>query len=167
MTDTITKLYSGMTNKERAALAFRYLTDVNELELERVSGAVPFKTYRCRDLEYQDRLDGLFNMAALYSIEYWRIYSRSLEALVASHVMANDSVKEQQMLEVQGIWQSRLMALNCAMLAVCTEHGIEPDSVRQLAEVETFVPMSGSVKPDTNYRMDMQENFGRLLKIYT
>lgn len=163
MTDNITKLYGSLTSQELALLAFHHLTDVNEIELGRIASAVPFKTYRCRDLEYQDRLDGLFNMAALFSIEHWRIYARSLEALVASHFMAGDSEKERQMFEVQEIWQSRLLALDTALKDVCKEQGIDEESVRRLTGADKFKATMPKLNPDEEYEKEMKVCLARLL----
>lgn len=159
----INKMYEKLTNKERAVLAFRYLSDANELELKRVEGSVPIKTYDCPDVEYQFWFDGFFNMAALWSIEHWKVYSRSLTALVALHLMDNQLDKVKSMLDAHAIWESRLLALDCALLSVCEEHGIDPDAVRRLAGTEVFSPMSADLKPDAEYQVAMRANMARLL----
>jgi len=163
MTDGITKLYGNLSNKELAALTFHHLTDANEIELRRIESVVPFKTYRCRDLEYRDRLDGIFNVAALYSIEHWRIYACSLEALVASHVNAGDSQKEQQTLDAMESWQSRLLALDAALKSVCIEHGISEEAIRRLAGAEEIAPVRPRLRADESYEEEMKIFLSRLL----
>lgn len=160
----VTKMYDGLTNKERAALAFHYLTDANELELKRVEASVPVKLYRCPDLDYLDWLDSFFNMAALWAIEHWQMYSRSLTALVALHINCDNLEKEKSIIEVHAIWESRLLALDCALLVVCDEHGIDPNRVRRLAGTKAFSPMSARTKPDADYQADMQVCLARLLE---
>lgn len=38
-------------------------------------------------------------------------------------------------------WESRLLALDCALADVCEEHGISPDDMRRLAEAEVYEPL--------------------------
>ncbi len=162
--DRIAKLYEGLTNKERAALAFRYLTEANALEVERVAAAVPLKVYKCRDMEFRRWLDAFTDMAALWSIEHWQTYSRKLAAQVELHVMfANkEKGKVRVMIEAHEKWESHLLALDRALLAICQEHGIDPDAVRRMAGADPFDPMY-ALEPDAEYQATMQANLSRLL----
>lgn len=162
--DRIAKLYEGLTNKERAALAFRYMTDTNELELERVAAAVPMKTYECPDMEYQRWLNGFGDMAALWAIEHWQTYSRKLAALWALHLMIarKELDKVQAMMEAHEKWESHLLALDRALVAICEEHGIDPDAVRRMAGADPFDPLY-ALEPDVEYQATMQANLSRLL----
>ncbi len=169
--DRIAKLYEGLTNKERAALAFRYMTDTNELELERVASAVPMKIYKCRDMEYQGWLNGFADMAALWAIEHWQTYSRMLAALVALHLTIAckkldhkelDKDEIQAMMDAHKKWESHLLALDRALLAICEEHGIDPDAVRRMAGADPFDPVY-ALEPDAEYQSTMQANLSRLL----
>src|SRR5574338_509983 len=163
--DRIAKLYERLTNKERAALAFRYMTDINELELERVAAAVPMKTYQCPDMEYQRWLDGFACMAALWAIEHWQTFSRKLAALGAMHIMIarKEPEKAQAMIEAHEKWESRLLALDRALLAICEEHGLDPDAVRRMAGADPFTPLY-ALEPDAEYQETMQASLSRLLE---
>lgn len=160
----ITKLYEELSNKERAALAFRYLTDINELELRRVAAAVPMKTYGCPDKEYQQWFNGFFDMAALWAIKHWQAYSRKLAALGALHLhIARKELDQiQTMIETHEKWESQLLALDRALLAISKEHGIDPDAVRLMAGAEPFEPVY-ALEPDSEYQAIMQANLSRLL----
>lgn len=162
--DRIAKLYEGLTNKERAALAFRHMTAVNELELERVAAAVPTKTYECPDMEYQRWLNGFADMAAMWAIEHWKTYSRKLAALGALHLMIarKELDKVQAMMDAHEKWESHLLALDRALLAICEEHGIDPDAVRRMAGADPFEPVY-ALEPDAEYQATMQANLSRLL----
>lgn len=162
--DRIAKLYEGLTNKERAALAFRYLIDTNELELERVSAAVPMKTYKCPDMEYRLWLGSFFDMAAMWAIEHWQTVSRMLNALVTLHVMiaCKELDKVPPMLDAVEKWESNLLALDRALLAICEEHGIDPDAVRRLAGAVPFEPVR-ALEPNAEYQATMQTNLSRTL----
>jgi len=163
--DPIAKLYRGLNNKERAALAFRYLTDTNELELNRVVAAVPLKAYTGVDAEYRAWFDGFFNLACLWSIEHGKAETRYFAALAGIHLMlsAGDIDKAKTMLEANMHWESCLLALDRALGAVCAEHGIDPDAVRRLAGVKSFVPMFDDVAVDEGYQAAMQADLSRLL----
>ncbi len=163
--DRISKMYEGLSNKELAILSFQYMTDMNELESERVAGAVPVKSYICRDVEYRRWLDGLFNMSAQFAIEHWRTNYRNLASTMSLRFAfeANDIDKVISMLEVHSICETRLLALDHALEAVCNEHGIDANSVRRLAGVEPFAPMCANLKPNQEYQAEMQINLARLL----
>lgn len=163
--DRISKMYEGLSSKELAVLSFHCMTDMNELERERVAGAVPVKAYICPDLIYRRWLDGLCNMASLYAIEYWHLYSRSLEATVAMHVMeeANLMDKAKSAFEASTIWKSRLLALDCALLIVSEEYGIDPDAVRSMAGSKHIIPMRADIKPDAAHQAELQKNMEGLL----
>lgn len=162
--DRIAKLYEGLTNKERAVLAFHYMTDINELELERVAAAVPMKTYECSDMEYRQWLNSLADMAALWAIEHWKTYSSKLAALGALHLMIarNELDEVQAMMDAHEKWESHLLALDCALLAICEEHGVDPAAVRRMAGANPFDPVS-ALEPDAEYQATMQTNLSRLL----
>ena len=83
----IATLYQGLTNKERAALAFCYLTETNELELDRLVAAVPLKAYVCPDAEYQAWFDRIFNMASLWAIEHWKAQAAYFRTLGGGQLM--------------------------------------------------------------------------------
>lgn len=162
--DRIAKLYEGLTNKERAALAFRYMTDTNKLELERVAAAVPMKIYKCPDMEYKRWLNGFADMAALWAILHWQTYSQKLAALGTLYLMIvrKERDKIQAMMDEHEKWESRLLALDRALLAICEEHGIDPDAVRRMAGADPFDPVY-ALEPDAEYRSTMQANLSRLL----
>jgi hypothetical protein len=162
--DRITKLYGKLTNKERAALAFHHLTNVNEAELERVVATVPRETYECLDMEYRRWLNGFFDMGALWAIEHWRSYSRKLAALGELFLMARkEPDKVQDMWDTHEECESYLLALDRALLTVCEEHGIDPDAVRRMAGADPFVPMF-AMEPSAEHQATMRKNLSRLLE---
>lgn len=163
--DTITKLYAGLTDRERAALAFNYLTQENDMERKRIESAMPEQHFVGLPLEYRRTFSGILDIASLYGIEYWHLYSRSLEATVAMHIFEESNImdKANSMHESQKIWKSRLLALDCALLAVCEAQGINADAVRRMAGSKQIFPIRTDIKPNSAYQTDMQINFARLL----
>jgi len=164
-TDPIANLYHGLKNKERAALAFCYLTDTNELELKRVVAAVPLKGYMGPDAEYQAWFDGFFSLACLWAIEHWKAQSCNFAALAGVHLVLGmgEIPKAKAMIEAYERWESRLLALDQALATVCAEHGLDPDAVRRLAGAEPFACTLNDVVVDQQYQVAMQSNLSRLL----
>ena len=162
----ITKLYEGLSNKELAALSFHYMAAANELEIERVSAAVPVKTYDCRDVEYQQWVNSFYSVATYWSIEYWKLQAGKLAAIVSLHITLGrgETEKVETIIEVHEGWESRLLALDRALLLVCDEHGIDPKAVRQIAGAEEFHPISTAIVPNNDYQAYMQANFARILR---
>jgi len=162
--DRIANLYEGLTNKELAALAFRYMTDTNELELKRVVAAVPIKAYECSDIEYQQWFNRFADMAAFWAIEYWRNYSQFLAALWVLHLMIarKEWDEVQAMIDAPEKWESHLLALDRALLVICEEHRIDPDAVRRMAGTDPFNPVY-ALEPNAEYQATMQANLSMLL----
>lgn len=166
--DRITKLYEGLNNRERAALSLSYLIGGDELELGRVIAAVPVKTYRCLDFEYRQWLDSFFSLASLWTGEHWRTRTRLMAALAAFHIhhARKEADKVADMLMLFERLESRLLALDRALLAICQEHGIDPEAVREYAGAEPFVPCYGERKLDVEYQEIIQVNLTRALKAW-
>ena len=79
-TDRITKLYEDLTNKERAALCYRYQMDDNDVEVARIIATVPRKAYEGADEEFKGWLISFSVMANVWAINHWKLYSRHLAA---------------------------------------------------------------------------------------
>ncbi len=150
--DRIAKAYEGLNNKELATLAFHYLTNTNQVEMARVGDAVPKKLYKCKDAEFVRWYECFFDMAGLWSIEHWRAYALMLEARV-----------EMEGKEKLGRMESRLLAVDAAMLAVCEEHGIDPEGLQRMAGDCVFTATSKDMMPDADHQAEMYVNFGQLL----
>lgn len=163
--DSITKLYENISNAERAVLAFHYMTSLDGLELDRVVGSVPVKTYELLDIEFRQKLDGICNVATLFAIEHWRVYAHSLFAIVAMHIFmeADELEKARSMIEANKLWESRLLGLDHAFLAICEECGLDSEAARWIAGAEAFVPMCADLKTDEKYQEEMKANFLQLL----
>ena len=161
----ITKLYAELTNKERAALSFRYMTEGNELEFDRILATVPRFTYRCHDFEYRNWLDAFFNVWHIWAIEHWQCRYRAVAAMYGAQIR----LRQERMgdvskyLDAHELWESRLLALDAALEAVCEEHGIDVDAMRGLTETEAYRPVFRDLKPDSEYQKRMQDDFRSLI----
>jgi hypothetical protein len=164
--DRITKLYANLDNKQRATLAFRYLTDVNKLELKRVVDSVPSATYIGPDIEYRRCLDGIFDMASLWALLHWQVMAHfyRLRWAILVHVRYGENEEAKMITEKLQHTEARVMALENAMVAVCDYHGIDPDAVRKLAQAEPFVPTLPDQVPDANYQANIQAALTQILE---
>jgi len=159
-TDRITKMYDHLTNKERAMLAFRYMTEMNEVELDRIEATVPRHTYQCLDLDYQSWLGLLFHFASAWAIDYWQTYVKKVAATAVALDLSRRGGELEQVeasFEKLGEWEAQLVALDRALEAVCAEHGFDADSVRRWAGVGTFAPPHGNTEPDARLQAEMNE----------
>jgi hypothetical protein len=153
--DPIAKMYDKLTTKQQAALAFNHLMSGNQVETERVVGAVPMRAYRCKDLEFQDQFESYKTMALLWSIEYWQLYAQRLEALVRLnlYVRRRDWLKADQAHEQLEHLGACLSAIDRALQGVCEARGIDSGAVRLMAGCRSFA----STAPDLTYQSVMQE----------
>lgn len=178
--DTITKLYAGMIDKERAALAFDYLMQGNDLELSRIGGAMPMQYFIGLPLEYRRILDNLTMVASLYAIEYWRnvamanIYLAGLNAMSHEAVAATKHMTDEEiansddwktwdgLLERFTSHQVMLLSLEVAIDRLCHERGINPTAMRKLAGEQHFEIVQPPSKPDVQPDVLMVEELNRL-----
>lgn len=167
--DRITRAYRGLTADQLAALAFHYMTGANDLEFKRVADAVPLKDYRCPDVSYQARLDGFTRFAAYWAIEHWRLRTRKAEMLgaaLAAIRRGEDFEKTDDLLHAHEQAESYLLALDAAaLLAICTDNGIDPADVRRIAGAEPFKPMREGLTADGDMQTAMESAFARLLAV--
>jgi hypothetical protein len=164
--DRIAKAYRGLTADQLAALAFHYMTDANEIEFKRVASAVPFKDYRCPDVDYQGKLDNLSWLAAHWAIEYWRLRCRKSEklggALAALH-RGGDDERADDLLDAHEQAEQCLLALDAALDVICQGKGIDPADVRRMAGAEPFKARREDTEPDTEIQAQMETAFAQLL----
>ena len=164
-TDRVTKMYDNLTNKERAALAFHYMTDMNETELARIEATVPRHAYRCVDLEYQSWLASFVHVACVWAIEYWQTKVRKVAATGAGLHLAGrgEYEKADAWFDESNVWDSRLTALDRALEAMCEEHGVDADSVRRLAGTNTLARLHDNTEPDAELQAHISRSFSQLL----
>lgn len=165
--DRLTRAYRGLTADQLAALAFHYMTGANDLEFKRVADAVPLKDYRCPDVAYQARLDGFTRFAAYWAIEHWRLRTRKAESLGGALAALHRGNDEQAdaMIEAHEQAETYLLALDAALLTICTDNHIDPADVRKMAGTEPFKPMREGTTPDDDYLAAMRAGFARLAEV--
>ena len=155
--DQISKIYEGLTNKERAALSFRYIMDANDLELTRVTDTVEFKSYRCHDIEYRCWVQGFFTLASLWGLIHWQQHSSLMATIALRYATIVDNT-ESDLDEVNArmvFYKRRLIALDGALLKVCEEHSLDHHAIMKYAGAEPSAENYGELLPDMEYQDEM------------
>jgi hypothetical protein len=157
--DRITKLYEGLTAKEQATLAFNCITSANTTEAERIAAAVPMRSYRMLDADYLRWIRGFTNMASCWGVLYWRTLAGEQAARLL--VLSGSVGDAQKWMDGCTTLQKQLAGLEGALLAVCSVHGIDPNTVRRLAgDAE---PMDSEVEADSDYQAETEGWLNELL----
>ena len=153
--DPIAKMYDKLTTTQQAALAFNHLITGNQIETERVISAVQIKSYRCKDLDFQDQFESYRVMALLWALEYWQLYAQQLEALVRLnlHTRRKDWIKADQAHEQLEHIGSYLSAIDRALQSVCEAQGVDARAVRLMAGYRPSMEFA----PDQAYEAEISE----------
>ena len=159
--DPIAKMYDKLTTKQQAALAFNHLMTGNQIETERVISAVPTKSYRCKDLDFQDQFESYRVMALLWAVEYWQLYAQQLEALVRLnlHTRRKDWIKADQAHEQLEHIGSCLSAIDRALQSVCEAQGLDAGAVKLMAGCRPSMAFA----PDLAYQSEVREQLERVI----
>lgn len=159
--DPIAKMYDKLTTKQQAALAFNHLMTGNQIETERVISAVPMKSYRCKDLDFQDQFESYRVMALLWALEYWQLYAQQLEALVRLnlHTRRKDWIKADQAHEQLEHIGSYLSAIDRALQSVCEAQGLDAGAVKLM----TGCRQLAATTPDAAHEAEVQEHLNGIV----
>ena len=159
--DPIAKMYDKLTTKQQAALAFNHLMTGNQIETERVISAVQMKSYRCKDLDFQDQFESYRVMALLWAVEYWQLYAQQLEALVRLNLYTRrkDWIKADLAHEQLEHVGSYLSAIDRALQSVCEAQGLDSEAVKLMAGCRPSMAFA----PDLAYESEVREQLDRVI----
>lgn len=164
--DRISKAYEGLNNKQLATLAFHYLTNTNMAEMSRVGDAVPSRLYSRKDAEFMRFYESLFDVSALWAIEHWKAYAHMIEVQLELHLeikAGNNPSEVKRLAEKSGRMESRLLAIDAAILRVCNENYLDIRDISKVSASTLFTPSSDDMVADADYKTEMYNNFSRLL----
>lgn len=131
LTKRSTKLYNGLSNKQKAALTFKNVIELNTDEIPIISSTVEKKHYSQRDTEYTDLVDAFFSVASLWGLTYWQKKCQETACLVLAAELDTDQAISRYR-EVE----ARVTALHYALQEFCNTHGLDAQSVYKFAGVE-------------------------------
>ena len=154
-----TKLYEGLTSKQKAALTLHYIGEQDATEIGRIRSTVEWKGYRCMDAEYTDWRDLFTNISLVWGLAYWQalyVHANAVHQLIRLDLKAADKRALKAFDEADQKADrtlARLVALQEALKDVCHQHGLDHEAVIKLAGV----PWREWPKcePDTDYQAEI------------
>lgn len=162
-TDAITKSYSALTNKQRAALFFRYTTQEDELETMRVLSSVPKKTYTMNDVEFIKWVDGFSALASAFAHQHWFARHGLVESALRLKSLVSKNPERLELWEAAlddvQYWQQNLLSLDAALSAVAKQHGFDLLSVYQRAQTKPYRTNVGEITADDEMVAIWTQNF--------
>lgn len=165
--DPITKLYIGLTDKERAALAFSYAMQQNEVERRRIESVMPMQQFTGLPFEYRCWIYNLQNIAMLYAIEHWRLVAHIQTCAAGAMVMlkSDDEKEWRPVVERHAQLEAELLSLETALDAVCTTHGLDPDTMRRMAGTTYYEISRPGLTPDADFLAGVRASFSELMEV--
>ncbi len=166
--DHITKLYTALTDKERATLAFTYRTQHNAIEQGRIEAAMPMQNFVGLPLEYRSWAYNLQNLSLLYAIEYWRQVSLAqamMGGVTATLHQTDDPSEWKPMISHFEAAEARLLSLELAFDAVCMEHGLDSDTMRGMAGNQFYQVVHHDLTPDADFMAGVRASFSELMEV--
>lgn len=170
-TDAITKVYEAITDKQRAALYFQYVTNEDELEAARVLSAVPRRSYKMSNREFIKWHDGFSRVANVFAREHWiarhGLVAAALRLKVVSTKDEDDIVKEFKLFETAlaefELRQELLLSLDAALLAVADKYGFEVQCVYIRARTVPYKTENEGVTANAEMRAAWVDMFDSIL----
>ena len=166
-TDAITKGYEAITNKQRAVLYFKYVTDENELEAARLLSSVPRQRYTMSDLEFIKWEDGLSRMASVFAQEHWIARHGLMLAVLRMKIASAKKEAWEEWdatIEDAQYWSKLLLSLDAALLAVADQHGFDAQCVYHRARAKPYKPTKVGVTADAEIQATWTNIFNMILE---
>jgi hypothetical protein len=132
------KVYEGLSNREKANLAFGCVARADKAGAERIDATLSWKTYRALDLDFFDRVHRLGDFAFFWAVQYWRTKCATTAALglVARAWAKEDDRLTEQALGMLEEAEGRLLALLTMLDEICQAHGVDKEAVLKIAGAE-------------------------------
>lgn len=165
--DAITKGYESISNKQRAVLYFKYVTDENELEAARLLSSVPIQRYTMSDLEFIKWEDGLSRMASVFAQEHWIARHWLMASVLRMKIAVTKKESLQKIestFEEAEYWQKLLFSLDAALAAVAMQHGFDVLSVYVRARTMPYKTNEVSMAADAEIQAIWTDTFNVILE---
>ena len=128
--DQISNLYTQLTSKEKASLAFNYALQNDKGEVAKIMSTLGRQTYYGVPIEYHETYKKLYLLAFSYAIDYWRLVAHIQTATIVVSVAMDQNPCEfdevNKFVQKQNKFDSMLDALEIALDEICDQHGIDP-----------------------------------------
>ena len=166
--DPVTKVYSNLTDRERAVLYFEYLMrgDDGDLERKRISGTMPMQNFTGLPFDFRKHSYNLNGLAMTYAISYWQhvALAQAMMGGAASTLRQSDDPAEwKPMIRHFEAAEARLLSLELAFDDVCAANGLDPDTMRALVGDRFYQLATPDLKPVAGYQAGVREIFAGML----
>ncbi len=162
--NVVTKIYEKMTPKERAKMAFEALCIGDTETAAEITKTVPRYTYNSVDTDYRGDLQHYFDVASMWSIEYWRSYCKMLAA-ISIQSTTKDTEKDQldSAIDLELFWEGRLIALGLVLQAIEKSHGLKINTVTHYAGANSIFGLDYDPK---KLKSDALEYYEMTIQLY-
>jgi len=138
------KLYDQMPPAVLASLVINAAVAGEVEEVNRITAAVPRKTYTCPDVQYQWRREAIETGLLALGVEYWHCVSMMLVANATLLAMAHQEDVEfsglQQADQTYQKWASHHQALDVVLGRMCREAGLDEQRIRVWLRIPPEIP---------------------------
>ena len=165
MNDSLTKLYAGLTDKEKAVIAFTYRAQRNDLETARIESAMAEQSFIGLPYGYRRMTGNLQDLALVYATEYWRHVALCQAMMAGTMALIRDDDPEAYKPVAQRFKaaESALLAIEQAFDDVCLEHGLDQATMRTISG-ERFYEIANDVKPNDVCLAGYRDIFAKVMK---
>lgn len=162
--DRIAKLYDGLSSHELAALNFNGSVNLDELEMERIVCAVPKHTYTMPDADYMRRTENIRFFALWWGMTHWK--ETAVRYMANTWLLFGEKSADElkRMFAIIEQKESRLLALENILDAVCGKYGVDPDAVRAWSGTDPFSTPFDNLTPDAEYQAEIQREIARIFE---
>lgn len=144
------KLYSELTPKQQAALAFNYLAEQNGKEAEKVHEAVAWHNGQFKDASYSLWRDRFIQICLIVGLEYWRISSYKNQAMIC--IAETDNLtNEKIMIDAARAGFARLVSLKLVLKTICAENNFSYKASLKFANIPDTDVIDSFIEPDLDF----------------
>ncbi|HCU23923.1 MAG TPA: hypothetical protein DF383_02810 [Deltaproteobacteria bacterium] len=158
MKHNLQKIYTHLTGKQLGALYYLHSLKSDENEIQKILASVPRKNYSCLDAEFTDARDTYFDLALAWGLDYWRTRGLLFEFIHCFKLSLDRGSREDAdfFMAAAKRQESRLLAADQALEAICKECEVNPASIRAFSEAEPYQSMLQSSLPDKEAYSEME-----------
>ena len=154
----VDRLYDSMNPNTLAVMAFESLIKGDRATVSSITKSVPRYNYNAVDVKYRSKINRFYQIASLWSIEYWKCNSKML-AFTALSLIENDKQALEEVNAAVTHWQNKLKALVMMLDQLNESYGLDTkilpyyagvSNIKGLGEDPNSLPKSASIFYD-NY----------------
>jgi len=119
-----------------AVMTFEALVNGDSASARKMATSVPRYLYDAADYNYTRTLNRLFDVAAMWSVEYWKCYAKMIAAVGLADVASksDDANEVESAKKLEELWEGRLCALGRLLVSLTESHSIESDAITSFAD---------------------------------